>query len=65
MKTKLERPDSDGLDMCRGGIADILGEECSRWSYQAGSRRPKRRLIDVVREDMQIGGVREENIVDR
>ena len=38
MEKRLERPDCDGLDMCRGGIMNILVEGCLRWSYQAKGR---------------------------
>ena len=39
----------------------MLVERCSTWSYQAGGQRerPKRRFVDVVREDKAIANVRE------
>lgn len=33
-QTELERPDWDGLDLCRGGAAHILAEGLSKWSRQ-------------------------------
>ena len=49
------------LDMCRGGRVNILEEGCSnRGTGRRQRGRPKRRFMDVVREDMKIAGVREE-----
>ena len=42
-ETKIESPESDGLDMCRGGTAKCLVEGCLRWSYQAGGKEEVKR----------------------
>lgn len=46
------------MDMSRGGMADISDKECFRW-------RPQRRLTDVMKEDMDMAVVTEEEAKER
>lgn len=36
LKIKAERPDEDGLNMCRGGTKNASVEGCRAWKWLAG-----------------------------
>lgn len=44
--------------MSRGGMADISDKECFRW-------RPQKRLIDIMKEDMDVAVVHKEEAKER
>lgn len=48
------------LDLSRGGIEDILSKGCCRWSRKRKGK-PRRRSMDVAKEDIQRAGVTEED----
>ena len=55
------------MDMYRREIVKIC-RRMIRLKVEAGRKprgRPKRRLMDVVKEDMKLFGVREEDVEDR
>ena len=67
LERKSERTDWDGLDMYRGGGSKYISRRMIRLELPArrSRGRPKRRFMNVVKEDMKLVGVREEDAEDR
>lgn len=55
------------FDMCRGETVDLWGKRC--WGWKRASRKPggraEGRFMAVVKEDMKLVGVREQDAEDR
>lgn len=65
MERKLERRSWDGLDGCRG-IVVMLGQRLMNIELPGGKkRRPQRRFIDVVKNDMKRVGLTDKVARDR